>query len=390
MNNSTDKIFTFKVDIKNDALRREVRSIISASGGFRYLGPESPDPCDLLVHEITDDPEKSFRFIESVQQSGQAGEIFLTSRHLSPELLISAMRAGVKEFIPQPINMEDVLKAASKFKERAAVRSAARSAAINEHSGKIFYVMGSKGGVGTTTVAVNLATSLMEIEEVNSVLLVDMSPMFGDVPVFMGMDPPVFSWLELIKNISRVDALYLMSILHKHPSGLHVLPAPAAPLDGQVSAETMGALFKLLRSIFDYIVIDSGKMFDSAARSLMGCAEKVLVVSNLSLPCIINVKRLSNAVQKFGIPEGSIEIIANRYQKNSRISIEDAQETLNRKILWTVPNDYALTINAINQGKPVTTLAYGSGISKSFRLIAAQLTGKGEKKKERTGLFGLK
>jgi len=386
----TEKIYTFRVDVKSDAFRKELRSIVSASGGFRFLGPESSDPCDLLLYEISDDPEKGFRHIEMVQQSGQAGEIFLTSRQMGPELLISAMRAGIKEFIPQPLNMEDVLKAASKFKERAAARTVSQSAALSGPSGRIYYVIGSKGGVGTTTVAVNLATSLIDMEGVNSVLLADMSPMFGDLPVFMGMEPPVFSWLEIIKNISRVDALYLMSILYKHPSGLHVLPAPVVPYEGQVSAETMGTLFRLLRSIFDFIVVDNGRIFDSNSRTIMGIADKVLVVSNLSLPCIINVKRLGTAVQKFGIPESGIEIIANRYQKNSRISIEDAQETLNKKIQWTVPNDFAITINAINQGKPITSIAYNSNISRSFRSIAAQLTGRGEKKKEKSGLFGLK
>ncbi len=386
----TEKIYTFRVEVGSDAFSKELRSIISASGGFRYLGPESSENCDLLIYEISEQQEKGFRHIETVQQSGQAMEIFLTSRQLSPELLIAAMRSGIKEFIPQPVNMEDILKAVSKFKERSAARAVSQGAALSGPAGKMYYVIGSKGGVGTTTVAVNLATSLIEMEGVNSVLLADMSPTFGDLPVFMGMEPPVFSWLEIIKNISRVDALYLMSILYKHPSGLHVLPAPSVPYDGQVSAETIDTLFRLLRSIFDYIVVDSGRIFDSASRTVMKFADKVLVVSNLSLPCIINVKRLGAAVQKFGIPDNGIEIIANRYQKNSRISIEDAQETLNKKIQWTVPNDFAITINAINQGKPITSLAYNSSISRSLRSIAAQLTGRGEKKKEKSGLFGLR
>ena len=90
--------------------------------------------------------------------------------------------------------------------------------------------MGSKGGVGTTTIAVNLATSLHELKGSPSVVLVDMNPLLGEIPLFLNIKAS-FDWGELVKNINRVDSTFLMSILAKHTSGIYVLPAATA-LDG--------------------------------------------------------------------------------------------------------------------------------------------------------------
>jgi pilus assembly protein CpaE len=380
---------SFRLDVRDEKTSRELESIILSTVGFQDQKSGDADYCDLLICDIADDPEKTFQFVRSVQQSGFVGEVFLTSRDVNPEVLIEALRAGIKEFIPQPVRKQDVLNALTRFRQRAAGRTK-EGVKTDGQKGKIIAVLGSKGGVGTTTVAVNLATSLIDLEGGDSVLLIDMNPLFGDMPVFLGMESPLFSWLEIIKNISRVDAVYLMSILHKHPTGIHVLPAPAGLPDEPLTPDLISTLFRLMQSMFDFIIIDSGKSLGSASRAVIGSAHTVLLVCNLNLPCLINLRKLRDTVAKLDFAGSSIEIIGNRYQSGSHISLGDAEETLSKKILATIPNDYGLAMSAVNQGKALSQLAYGAGITKSFRQLASLLTGRGEKKKEKSRIFRLK
>ena len=218
------KTITFRLDVENEPAKKTLEAILLSLEGFQL---QHSGPCDLLIFEIQDEIETGFQYLHPIQRSGNIGEIFLTSNSVDSEFLIKVMREGIKEFIPQPIRKEEVISAVSRFKMRHARKM--DSAVKPEVKGRLIHVLGTKGGVGSTTVAVNLATGLIDIEGVGGCLLVDMVPLFGDMHVFMGMNSPVFSWMELIKNFSRVDAVYMMSILHKHPSGVHVLPSPIGP-----------------------------------------------------------------------------------------------------------------------------------------------------------------
>src|SRR4030043_849136 len=223
-----ENIISVRLDIKNQKVREDLEGVISSMGGFSLQKSEGPLSCDLLILEIGDgDLTKEFQVIHSIQTSGNVSEIFLTSSHLEPDLLIHALRAGAKEFFPQPIKREEVKNALLKFKER---KESVKVSVEKKKRGKIINIIGSKGGVGTTTIAVNLATSLIETKGSPSVALIDMNLLFGEIPIFLNVES-AFNWGEVARNISRVDPTYLMSILSKHHSGVYVLPSPTG-LDG--------------------------------------------------------------------------------------------------------------------------------------------------------------
>lgn len=384
-----EKPIFFKLEIQDETVRRDLESTMSSINGLRRLQAGETQFCDLLIFEIAGETKKGFQYVSNIQQSGTVGEMFLTSRQADPEVLIAALRAGIKEFISQPVRREDVLAAVTRFRARKE-DTAVHEIRTKGPSGKIIAITGSKGGVGTTTVAVNLATSLMAIEDIGSVLLLDLNPLFGETPVFMGIAPPISSWFELTSNISRVDSVYLMSILHKHPSGIHVLPAPAIFPEEAPSPEALATLFKLFRSLFDFIIVDNGRSLGNVSRSVMSLSDTILLVCNLNLSCVINTKRLQDTITKLDFPGSQIEIIINRYQKGSRISPDDIEENLNRKVLAMIPNDYRIAAGAITQGKPLSLLAHDTNIAKSFRTLAYQLAGKTEREKEKIRLFRLK
>ena len=253
-----------------------------------------------------------------------------------------------------------------------------------EKRGKVINVVGSKGGVGTTTVAVNLAAGLNALKGAGSVVVIDMNLLFGEIPLFFDVKT-AFNWGEVVKNISRVDSTYLMSVLAKHPSGVYVLPSPI-DIDGigHTSPDIIEQLIGVMRKQFDYIVIDNGQSLNLISQKLLELSDMVLVVSILSLPCLINVKRLLKTFWTLGYPrEDRVKIVMNRYHKKSVLSVKEAEEGLGKKISWLIPNDFNATMSAINQGKVLSAVAKSAEISRNFSQLAHSLMDKGETNREK-------
>ena len=367
-----------KLSVKSEKVRDELEELISSMEWFHLHEDDASSPCDLLIYEIGQNghnPQEEFRLIREMLNSGVAGEIYLTSSSLEPEILLQALRAGAKEFFPQPIKREEVKGALLEFKVR---RGEARSDGEKQKEGKIIYAIGSKGGVGTSTVAVNLAASLKDSKGSPSVAVIDMNLLSGEIPIFLDIEP-AFSWGEVFVNISRLDPTYLMSILSKHSSGIYVLPSPK-PFDGLevTTPELIETLLGLMRKMFDYIVIDGGQSLGDISLKVLEMSDVVLLISILNVPCLSNVKRLLWTFQKLGYPQReNIRIIVNRNNGKSEISAKEAEKTIDNKIFWLIPNDYGTTMSAINQGKTISSMARESRIRKNFEELALSLSEKG-------------
>jgi pilus assembly protein CpaE len=375
-----DNPILVRVEVKQPQVKEELEEVILSMQEFQLQPSGAPSPCDVLILEIGEDPSKEFSLIHNIQDSGVVREIFLTSPRLDPTLLLQALRAGAKEFFSQPIKQDEVKAALLKFKER---REKTKFDGEKKKKGIIIDVIGSKGGVGNTTLAVNLATSLSESGKSPLVALIDMNLLFGEIPIFLNIESS-FNWGEVARNITRLDSTYLMSILYKHSSGVYVLPSPTG-LDGVnvATPEIIEMLLGVMRNVFDYIVIDGGQAIDDISLKILEMSETVFLVAILSLPCLTNVKRLLWIFQKLGYPQKDIiKIIINRHQdKKSVISLKEAEEGVNQKIYWFVPNDYPTTMSAINQGKTLSSVAPGADVSKNLRSLASQLMEKDQKEK---------
>jgi pilus assembly protein CpaE len=367
------EITSVRLEIRDGKIRKDLEDAILPLEGFRIQKSFSI-PSDILILEIRDNSPKEFQLIQDVQTSRMAMEVFLTSSRLEPDLLIQALRVGAKEFFSQPIQGEEVKAALLKFKERKEKNDVPER---KKKKGKILDVVGSKGGIGTTTVAVNLATSLSQSEASPSVALIDMNLLFGEIPIFLNIES-AFNWGEMAKDVSRLDATYLMSILSKHSSNVYILPSPTA-LD-RVDGGTPEIIEKILyemQEVFDFIVVDGGQPMNDTSFKILEISDMVLLVAILSLPCLTNVKRLLWTFQKLGHPSPeNIRILISRYHKNSEISPKEAEKSINKEIFWFVPNDYLTTMSAINRGKNLSSVAPMAEISQSFLQLANHFLGK--------------
>jgi len=338
---------------------------------------------DLLIMEVGFDPDNEFNEITRIKENEKVSEIFLTSSSDDPRLLIRAIRSGIKEFFPQPI-VADELK-------RAVQDCAARLGSTKKpevlKKGKIITVAGARGGIGTSTIAVNLAASLNALEGVESVAILDLLPVFGDSSIFLDISQPQYSWLELVNNLSRMDKTYLMSTIARHDSGIYVMTAPLQRIEDPDASltEKISLLLDILRRNFDFIVVDNGKSLDRISMTFLKESDQILIVSVLNLPCVSSSRRLLDYLRNSGIFQS--EVIINRVEKNSLISINDAEKAFGRKALAMIPNDYRTAVNSLNQGKPLNVVAQGTDIAKSIQNIAMLITGRTEKPKEKGGIL---
>lgn len=382
-----DTLITVGLEIRNDKARDEIRDTVASLQGFYVQKPSDTGDCDILILEIGEDFRKDCQVTNKLLCSGSVKDIFLVSSCVESELLLQAMRSGAREFFPLPLKKEELVSAFQKFQER---NKNLASADKGRTKGTIINLVGSKGGIGTTTIAVNFATSLLEQPNSRkSVVLMDMNLLFGEVPLFLDIEP-VFNWGEVAKNITRLDSTYLMSILSKHPSGVHVLPSPTR-LDGGIPAtpDIIEKLLRFMQNEFDYIVIDSGQSLNELSLKVLELSDTVLINAILSLPCLINVRRLMDTFKRLGYPsDKNVRVIINRYHKNSVISLKEAEKGIGKRIFWQIPNDFQTTIAAINQGKTLATVAHKADITQNIRELVSLFTGMPETQKTRRGLMG--
>jgi pilus assembly protein CpaE len=357
-----------KIEVKQAGLRRKLDEIISSSGRMQVQRAQDTRRADLLIFELGDDTANEFQYIESLLNSDAVAEVFLISENSVPAVLLQAIRTGAKEFLPQPINEGELRQALEKFKDRRDKPGRKDPDGI----GRIITVIGSKGGVGTTTVAVNLAVNLAGKKNVPpSVALIDMNMLFGEIPLFLELKPG-FHWGEITKNIVRLDSTFLMNILTKHQSGVYVLPSPGHLNHREpMIPELVGRLIGFIQRIFDFVIIDGGQSLDESSLKILEMSDTVLLITLLSLPCLSNTNRLLESFGDLGyLPKERVRIVANRCLKNSDISLKDAEESIDKKVFWTIPNDYKTTMSAINNGKPLYQIASKSPVTRSMEGLA--------------------
>jgi pilus assembly protein CpaE len=367
-----EKTIAVKLNIKNRAAALDLEEAVLSVPGFSISSNGTPS--DIMVVEIGNNLDDEFKLVEHIRAKGLAKEVFLTSSSKDPEVLLKALKSGVREFFPQPLNKEEITAALAKFQRSS---EAAGPETAKEKRGIVISVIGSKGGVGATTTAVNLAVSLQQLAGEKAVALMDMNPLLGGVHIFLDIKN-AFSWAEGARDIARVDSTYLFNTLYKHPTGIHVLPAPSKPLGmEEATPDTMEKLVGHMRSAFDIIVMDGCKSFDDLSLRMLALSNTILVVSELNILSIINAKKILDTFDGLGLSYGKdIKVVVNRYQKKNMVSPGEADKTLGREIVSLIPNDYETTMSAINTGKTLADMALKSAVMENFTELAALLLNK--------------
>ncbi len=326
---------------------------------------------EIGLVNLDSDPDEGVKLIESLTQSHPDVALLVSSSSTDGSLILRTMRAGAKEFLTQPMRPEELA---------AAVHRIARSKFGGQSAGgrsgcKVITLAGATGGVGSTSLAVNLGCALANNPQ-NSVVLVDLDLAVGDADVFLDTIPE-YTLSDVAQNVSRLDFTLLKRSLTKHSSGLYLLPRPVALDDARlISTDDLQRMFGLLKATFTHLIIDTSKSFSKLDMFALEMATDVLMITQLDLPCLRNVVRLMMAFGEVDGLKEKLRVVVNRVGHGSgQISIKKAQETLGHEVYWQVPNDYRVMVEVRNNGVPLIEQAPKAVITQSIGQLAAGLSG---------------
>lgn len=326
---------------------------------------------DVGFISMDDDPDQAIALIEELSREKPEVTLLVASSSTDGNLILQTMRAGAKEFLPQPIKPEDLAAALQRVSK---LRFGAGS--TGSKGCKVIAVSGATGGVGGTSLSVNLGCALAA-DPKNSVVVVDLDLTLGDADVFLDTIPE-YTLTDVAQNITRLDFTLLKRSLTKHSTGLYLLPRPVQLEDAQlVTPDDLQRVIGLLKATFTHLIIDTSKSFNELDMLAMRSAEEVLMVTQLDLPCLRNVVRLMMSFEAAGELHNKVKIVVNRVgQGGSSISIKKAEETLGKEIYWQIPNDFRTMIEVRNNGVPLLEQAPKATITQSISQLADVLTGK--------------
>jgi pilus assembly protein CpaE len=332
--------------------------------GFEIIHKKKPM---VVIMEVGENVGLSIERISHILGRFPQISIFATSADKSSETILKVMRAGATEYFLRPVSETDLSFALQKLGRLWLIKTAPE-----EQVGRIITVFSPKGGVGVTTLSINLATSIYEIT-MKPTILIDLDLNAGDVTTFLNMKAS-YTVSDVTTNISRLDKSFLQGVIQKHSSGISVLAEPKRVEEGiSISAGEIKKVLGLLKTMYDYIIIDTETLLDRTTTAIE-MADMVLLVFVMSLPSITNIQRYLKFFEKKGFGMDKMKLTANRYLKKGDIKVEDAEKALNFPIHWSIPNEYDTVISCLNRGVPLNVGAPKSELNQNIKELAKSIT----------------
>jgi pilus assembly protein CpaE len=324
---------------------------------------------DIALVMLDSEPQKALDLVAQVSQQVPSCSVLVVSSSQEGSLILQAMRNGAKEFLGYPLKLDDFLTALGR------INTSSGKGDGKVRSSQVYTIAGVSGGVGCTSLAVNLACILAQ-EEGHSVAVIDLDLALGDADVWLDIIPD-YTIQDVAENITRLDYALLKRSLTKHECGAFLLPRPVQIEDATpINPDELRRVVALLKATFTHLVIDASKSFNPLDLAAMDVSDAVLLVTQLDLPCLRNVVRL---FRYFDDREGYAEkakVVVNRLGlDDSQISLNKALETIGRDIFWQVPNDYATMVESRNNGVPLIVQSPKAKLTRSLVQLAQTLSG---------------
>jgi pilus assembly protein CpaE len=349
-----------------------------SSSIFEVIG-DSPDPESgrLIVSNLrpdivfmavrSDGSAATFDVVRRIREELPSTGVAVLSYETSPQLILSSMRAGAQEFLTLPLDTSELDGALGRLQ-----KVLGRTKAAGSSGGRIYASYASKGGVGASSLATNLALALKG-HTGGGVVLVDFNLQVGDLALMLDMNPK-HSFASAIGD-DDIDEVKLRSMLAIHASGLCLLTVADRPEEsGLVRQSHVAPLFELLRGMFEHIVVDLGRHIDDRTIELLDLSDVILLVSALDVPTIRNTKSYLDLFGRLEIAPHNIRLVVNRLEDGKRISNRDLVRAVGREIYHGLPNDYASTSASIDSGNPVVLNSPRSKLAASYQELARALT----------------
>lgn len=378
----------------NDSSREHVRALLLGMD-FAFLDAEckrydafidiiADNPPDLAILHLDNDTVKANILINQLSNNfAQVPLLVISKNHAA---ILESLQSGAKHFLTEPVSLEDLLRVIRKSLSDPAV------AAGNPGSGnvmrvgnnaQVFAVLGSRGGIGATSLAVNLAACIAADAD-SQVALIDLDLALGDAGLHLAVTPN-YTMADLAASIDKLDLNFLKRSLYKHePTGVSFLDRPAAITDiDMVEATHVERVLNLLKLSYTHLVIDLSARFTPLDAAALSAADSILVVTQLELTSVLNATRILAALGPGLDDTGEkIKVILNKAgveeseNEQHRISPRKAEEIIGRPFYWTVPYDPKPMGTSRNEGIPLIKCAAKCRAHQAIVGLAATLTNK--------------
>jgi pilus assembly protein CpaE len=315
----------------------------------------------VLVEIDPKNTQRAVHAIELIHGTAPDVTIFAVGEMNHPTTIVSAMRAGAREFVDRAAGHEALIEAFSRF--TASLSRAQRSST----KARVFTFLNAKGGVGATTTAVNTAIALQETH--GRVVLVDFAPI-GHAALQLNLRPQ-FTIVDALQNLHRMDVSLLDGLVAPYRNGLHLLAGAPQPHMATPTPAELARLFDLLVGQYHFVVVDCSGRLDATLQTICDLSNAILLVAQTDVVSLWSAGRVHTFLQE-SAGRDRLRIVLNRYKKIPGFTDEDVEKATNCKVLWKVPNNFQLMGPAIDKGSPVA-MHGNHEISRSYQGLAAEL-----------------
>jgi pilus assembly protein CpaE len=375
-------ILVIEGDPKAQRLLREIlvgagyNALVASDGleGLRLLAMESPG---LVLLDVALPSSDGYQLVTRIRrEEGRTAHIpiIMLTAERDVEQKIRSLRAGADDYLVKPtdptFHPAELLARTRSLLARFAPpeREAARPVL-----GRVLGFYGAKGGVGTTTIAINTAIALQR--EGRSVCLLDGNLQFGDHRVFLDLGTDLKSVAD-VATAPGIEPDTIRHVVAKHESGIGLLLAPPSPESADlVRPEHMTSLLTVLRTMYDYVIVDLDKRLDDTNLGMIEVADTVYLVLNADLACLKNVRLVLQALGHLGYDAGKFKLVMNRSTAVTGISVKSAEGALKRPIDYRIVNDYRAAISSLNSGAPFQVSKADSAIGRSVQEFVKAIDG---------------
>lgn len=334
--------------------------------GMLRLDPVAMTLPDLVFFDGRGEQGEVVASLERISARYQESMIVLMVPEQSPDLLIAAMRIGVREVVRFPLDFSELEMAIERIIQK-------RSEKVREE-GKVLSFISSKGGSGTTFVVVNTAYALASIAH-KKTLLIDLNIQYGDAALFISDAKSPATLTDLCAQIHRLDAQLLDSSVIRAAPNFDLIAAASDPdPEDRIKPDHIAALLAIARKQYDFVLLDIGRQVSAVSIRALDGSDLIFPVLQQSLPFIRSGQRMLDMFTTLGYRKDSIRQILNRYDDAATVTQADMERGLGHRIAFQIPNNFAIASDSINQGEPVLKLSRSSLIAKGFSKIVQSLT----------------
>lgn len=360
----TDQTFGQELHQHLETLKQVVvlRGMRDPANAVSSIGREKPE---VVIVEIPgwEGADKTFDVIAKVLQVAPGSSVVAAGPANSAELVIRAIRAGAIEFLGRPVSPQDLAAAIEKIRRlhRAATGSDGKI-------GQVISVYATKGGLGVTTLATNLAVCLAQ-KAPDDVLLVDLDVHQGSVATLLNLKT-TYSVQDVFGQTHRLDEAYLRSLLLRHSSALCVLPAPPTLEQAQFTPSQMVTGLEVVRSHFAHVVLDLPRDVRPGTIATLEQSDQILYVVGLNVPALRATVNGLATIRSLGIDMRKVRLVVSRADARDEVSLNRAREALGMPIFWRAPNDYPTVVSSINDGTPFVLVSPRAEIAKNMQRLS--------------------